>query len=393
MRFLITCISGHSHFHSMVPIAAAARRHGHEVIFATAAEMSSLVEGAGFRLEPCGPSRLRIRTELQRTGESSSDHGLPQPGPGNLFGAVVPRLRLPGLLDVVHRVVPDAVISESLDLAGPMAAELSGIQSFVQSIGPYHNSTTEELRDAVEPLYRQELGRTPAVQDIVEPYIDICPSELQSQAVQELSDILPVMLPTYHGTQSSAEPTSTARSGDHRLLISFGTVSNHALDEYHTVARTLAEQGWEVTLTVGPRGWFDWTTRPDSGERRLVAGVRLVDYVPLDTELPTTHLLIHHGGSNTLRAAIEHTVPALVIPQEKEQGRNARWIADQGLGVLLQPAEATPANVAAACRQLIDDDRISQRLVAARDAWLGMPSEEALLKVIGTRVATRKGHL
>jgi hypothetical protein len=43
--------------------------------------------------------------------------------------------------------------------------------------------------------------------------------------------------------------------------------------------------------------------------------VRVVDFVPLNALLPTCSAVVHHGGSGTFAAVLEHGVPQLIIPQ------------------------------------------------------------------------------
>ena len=150
-----------------------------------------------------------------------------------------------------------------------------------------------------------------------------------------------------------------------------------------------------MLVTLGPRGWFDWvhdantTGRPDGSD---AAGVRVVDYAPLDVELANTSVLVHHGGSNTIRAAIEFGVASPVIPQAAEQYRNARWIEANGLGTVLLPEQVTPDRVAHALGDLLADPRVSQATAAARAGWLALPPpEETMARVYVLGPLSRDG--
>jgi UDP:flavonoid glycosyltransferase YjiC (YdhE family) len=378
MRLLITCVSGYSHFYSLVPFAVAARERGHEVAFSSALELAPVVEAAGFPLLPAGPGRLRMRTDIMRLHRHEVSDDIRDWATGaRMFGDIAPGLRWRQLSGVVESYRPDLVVSEALEMAGPLVAKLQGLPHVFHSLGPYYPDSLDLLWERAAPLYRRHLGTGVALRDIVEPYLDVCPPALQTAAGRAIARSVPARLPAYHGAPQGP-PASQPPAGP-RVLITFGTVSNGALHRLNGSAAELGRSGLDVLMTLGPRGWFDWSWSAADGAAAapsapaLGPNVTTVDYVPLDRELLTASILIHHGGSNTMRAAIEFGVPMLVIPQGAEQYRNARWIADRGLGRMLLPAEVTPSAVSAAVSALLADTAVAERVAAARTAWLAMP--------------------
>jgi UDP:flavonoid glycosyltransferase YjiC (YdhE family) len=260
---------------------------------------------------------------------------------------------------------------------------MHGLPHVFHSIGPFHADSVALVWERAAPLYRSLLGADVTLSDVLTPYLDVCPPALQTGEGRALRGVLPAGLRAYHGADPA--PPDDRRTGGTggplRVLITFGTVSNDAIEGLAESARHLGRRGAEVVMTLGPRGWFDWSRATGGGGGGGRGGsvrspderVRVVDYVPLGAELPTTSVLIHHGGSNTTRAAIEHGVPMLVIPQGAEQYRNACWIAERGLGRMMMPSDVTPAAVVDCVLALAGDPATRERVAAARAAWLAMP--------------------
>jgi UDP:flavonoid glycosyltransferase YjiC (YdhE family) len=395
MRILFTCFSGNSHFYNTVPLAFVARAAGHEVTFSSAPDMAQVVAAAGFPFLPAGPGRLRMRAEILRSHADEISDDLRDWRVGaRMFGDIAPRLRWRRLAAAATGFRPDAIVSEALEFAGPLVARMLGIPHFMLSIGPFYRDSLEAVWERAEPLFQSLLGPSTTLDDLVAPYIDICPPTLQTPEGRMIAPVHPVRLRPYHG-KSATPAEMPAHSGRPRVLITFGTVSNRAIHGMYSTAARLAARGADVTLTLGPQGWFDWC-RPDAGQGATATGtpppgVRVVDYVPLDTALPATDVLVHHGGANTLRAALEYGVPALVIPQGAEQYRNARWTVHHGLGRMAMPEEATPQTVADTVLDLLADSSTARRLDAAGADWRAMPSPTDTLDAITRRSAAAKG--
>jgi UDP:flavonoid glycosyltransferase YjiC (YdhE family) len=379
MRMLLTCVSGHSHVNNMVPFAVAARARGHEVAFSSAVEVAPVVAAAGFDLLPAGPGRLRVRTEMMRSHRAEMSDKLRDWRTGaRMFGDIAPALRWKQLSTVVERYSPDVIVHESLEFAGPLVARLHGLPHVFHSIGPYHVGSMRMVWQRAEPLFQSILGSGSTLRDVVEPYLDVCPPQLQTAAGRRIGTAIRARFAAYHGSPPDAEQRSPG-TGRRRVLITFGTVSNDAIPGMFDAAQALGDRGIDVLLTLGPRGWFDWSWSTGAGEPAADpanpwgANVRAVEYVPLAEELQRTDVLIHHGGSNTMRAAIEFGVPALVIPHGAEQHRNARWLAEHGLGRMMMPAQVTAEAVVEQVDALLDDAVTRRRLAAARADWHAMP--------------------
>jgi UDP:flavonoid glycosyltransferase YjiC (YdhE family) len=386
VRFLFTCASGQSHFYNTVPLAFAARGLGHDVAYSSALELAPIVEAAGLPLLPAGPGRLRLRAAMTRSADIVGEPDLDDWTRGaTLFGRVAPTLRWRALSETVERFRPDAIVSEALELAGPLVALRLGIPHFTLSIGPYYADTMEQLWTQAAPLYREHVGADITQERVIGCYIDVIPPGLQTREGLRLADRILAGSRLYHGEGEKAPRDEAQRGSKPQALMTFGTVSNKALGAMRESAVRLSERGMDVLMTTGPDGWFDWSTVRSAESGAGDGAIRVVNYVPLDRELPRSAVLIHHGGSNTMRAAIGAAVPSLVVPQEAEQHRNARWALEHGLSLLLRPEAAEPSAVEGAVARLLEDTTFAERLGAARAEFSAMPSAEAAVEEMARR--------
>jgi UDP:flavonoid glycosyltransferase YjiC (YdhE family) len=396
MRILLTCVSGYSHVYNMVPLAVAARRLGHQVALSAPHEMAPVAERAGIPLLPSGPGRLRLRTEMIRRYADEMPRDLRDWRTGaRIFGDLAPRLRFDPLRAVLRDFRPHLVVSESLELTGPLVAEMEGIPHVFHSIGPFHADSMGLVWERAQAFYREHLGSEVGPETVLEPYLDVWPRALQADTLRSIRRSIPIRLAAYHGGGPAGPDAAPAPSpdADPRVLITFGTVSNAAVDDVVESARALGRAGLETLVTLGPRGWFDFSrglpAATSDGPARTPIGPRAaaVDYIPLDAELPRTDVLVHHGGGNTMRAALEYGIPSVVIPQAAEQVRNADRIAACGLGLMLEPAQADPDRIVTAVSLALSDRGIRDRVAAARAAWHAMPPPEVAMNQLAGLIA------
>ena len=111
----------------------------------------------------------------------------------------------------------------------------------------------------------------------------------------------------------------------------------------------------------------------------LPANVAVEAYVPQAQVLPHTDLVVCHGGSGTMLAALAAGVPVVSLPQGADQFVNAPWWARSGAVAVLQPAEVDPASLAACISATLADAdrRAAARAVAEEIAAMPPPSELA----------------
>ena len=82
------------------------------------------------------------------------------------------------------------------------------------------------------------------------------------------------------------------------------------------------------------------------------AHVRVERYVPQADVLPRASLVVSHGGSGSVLAALAHGVPLVLLPMGADQPYNAARCETLGVARSLDVIDATPGDVrdAAAAR-------------------------------------------
>jgi MGT family glycosyltransferase len=84
-----------------------------------------------------------------------------------------------------------------------------------------------------------------------------------------------------------------------------------------------------------------------------VPNVAVVGFAPHAALLPHTDLMITHAGLGTIAAAVDHGVPLVCTPMERDQPLNAARVADLGAGVVA--SDHTPGAIAEAVEAVLAD--------------------------------------
>ncbi|WP_370657259.1 nucleotide disphospho-sugar-binding domain-containing protein [Frankia sp. ArI3] len=142
------------------------------------------------------------------------------------------------------------------------------------------------------------------------------------------------------------------------VVISFGTVNGRVSGEFlRTCAAALRALGDGVQAVIAdPLDAVDPAAVPDGG---IAAR-----FLPLVDLLPRAAAVVCHAGHNTVCEALGHGVPLVVAPIRDDQPVIAQQVVEAGAGIRLRFARATPAIVASAVRDVLDDPRY--RSAAAR---------------------------
>lgn len=359
MRILFTACPMFGHVNTLLPLALAAQRAGHEVAVATGADFAAHVERRGLAAWAVGPT-------YEEAG------GAPR-SPADFVAAAGKRA-----VDLVPRAVdwaPDLVVHEESELAGLIAAVRVGTRHAVHGLGIAALGVWEAFADPV-----RELGRNWGMPDLVgdlrgSPYLSICPPALRPAGQPVWEQIRPLR-PAF-GQPAAGERLPAAVSALPRartVHLTLGTVFPTAPGVLDAAIAGLRELFVNVVVTVGP----------GVDPRRLGAQPRhvLVErYLPHGLLLPRCSLVVSQGGAGILLGALANGLPQLVLPQGADQFGNAAAAQRTGAALALGPDELTADAVADAAARLMTEPGFATAARAVASEIAAMPSPD---DVIGT---------
>jgi UDP:flavonoid glycosyltransferase YjiC (YdhE family) len=164
------------------------------------------------------------------------------------------------------------------------------------------------------------------------------------------------------------------------MTLGFSGRESHGLEASpQDLLDAVADLDVEVVAT------FDARQAPD----KVPDNVRLVDFVPLGTLLPSCSAIVHHGGPGTFATALEHGVPQLIVPGRywhiKWWGgvAEANGLEDQGAGLYLaDSAHITPQLVREGLLKILDDPSYGRNAERLRREWAGLPSPNEIVPAL-----------
>jgi UDP:flavonoid glycosyltransferase YjiC (YdhE family) len=352
MRILFSAAPMFGHVNPVLPLAVAARRAGHEVVFATGPALVPYVERYGL-------ATWAVDSPPNPTNTDWVAHFLAVAGS-----------RVDGLRPRAEAWRPDVVVHEETDLAGAVVAHATGARHVVHGLGPM---PPIQLWDVVAPaLDRLLAGTTAATRRAT--YLDICPPALQPPGPRLWSDTQPlrpvVGLPS-DGDRLPFTDLPYARTAH----LTLGTVFHGSTDVLAAAIAGLTRQpDLNVVVATGPG------TAPDAFGPQP-PHVVLAPYVPYGLLLPHCDLVVAHGGAGTTFGALAHGLPQLLLPQGADQHRNAHAAAAAGVALVLEAV--TEDGVAAAAARLLGDAAFGERARIVQASIAAMPAPD---HVVGLRL-------
>ncbi len=137
------------------------------------------------------------------------------------------------------------------------------------------------------------------------------------------------------------------------IYISLGTVHNMKADFYRACYAAFAELPYQVIMSVGRQTDI-------AGLGACPANFLVRNWVPQLEVLKRARLFISHGGMNSINESLYFDVPLLMVPQQIEQGYNARRIQRFGAGLTLPAERVEPAALRRMTLTILDDERYAQ---------------------------------
>jgi UDP:flavonoid glycosyltransferase YjiC (YdhE family) len=380
VRVLLTTQPTYGHWHPLVPLARALERAGHEVAFASTPAACATISANGFLCFPVGVDETaeERRQRLARLAEI----------PGTERAAVMwtdyfagrwAELSLPDLLAIGQEWCPDLLVRENAEFAGRIVAECLNIPHATLQVAAYR----PHLHDLIAPnldRLRISVGLSAAPpEEMLHRYLLISPVPLS------LQDPTNPLQPTAHSIlYAGFDASSDDRLPDWveqlpdlpTLYATLGTVVNHNTHILQAILDGLRDEPVNVILTTGLN--IDpalFGAQPSH--------IHIERYIPQSLLMPHTDLVINHGGSGTVRDALKHGLPMVIIPVEADQFVNTKRCAELGVAWTIAPDRRTPEAIREAAQKVLQDPsyrRNAQKVRAEMEALPGLDYAVELLE-------------
>ena len=371
MRVLVVSAPGVGHVFPMVPLTWALRAAGHDVLVATSSD-ALVVADAGLPVVDVLPG-VDIREQFTKIREEDpalfaelSSRRMADIREMGEFLPVLSRPLLPGVLAAAERFRPDVVLQGVLGGVGLIAAAKLGVPWVGHGFGFARGGGVPELfREHMAAEFEEHGVELPERR----AYVDVAPPSMLAGEPEGWS----MRYVPYNG--GGIEPSWLGQAGDRpRVGVTLGTVAPEmsGLGPVERIIAAASEVDAEFVLALGDKVDLD-------GLGTLPPNVRAAGWVPLNSLLATSSLLIHHGGAGTAMTPLAMGVPQLVAPSGADRYINAAAVHNHGVGLQVEETELDARVIS----QLLDEEkfRVKAAEVGAEIAALPSPAE------IATRIA------
>jgi MGT family glycosyltransferase len=174
---------------------------------------------------------------------------------------------------------------------------------------------------------------------------------------------------------------------DHPLVyFTLGTIFNlESGDLFERVLAGLSELPVSVVVTVGPE------VEPETLGPQP-ANVRVAQYVPQSLLLRHCDLVVSHAGSGSVVGALAHGLPMVLLPIGADQPLNAARCIALDIARVLDPFEATSADVASATEEVLADVRYRRNAQRVQAEIAALPGPEHALHLLEQLTRRLPGH-
>lgn len=363
MRILLSSGPLYGHVNTMLPLALAAQRAGHEVIFATGADMAAHVRAHNLHTWATGPTH--------------ADAGGNQQASWLAYFESTAKQRMPELLVRAMEWRPHLVIHEETEMAGTAIAAATGARQVVHGLGLMPpRKLWGMFIDAIERVARPWVPLDAGASLRQATYLQICPPAFQSPAPHGWKRVLPLRPAAGMPKEGERLPADVAALGGRPLVhLTLGTVFNEARDVLEHAIAGLRALPVDLAVTVGPGGDpARFGPQPPH--------VVLARYVPHALLLPHCRLVVSQGGAGIMFSALSHGLPQLVLPQGADQFMNAEACRRAGAGLVLMPGEVTAQSVRGAAERLLADPSFTGQARVVRSQIEAMPDAAAMIETL-----------
>ncbi|HET8951126.1 MAG TPA: glycosyltransferase [Solirubrobacteraceae bacterium] len=355
MRILFAFAGGQGHFDPLVPLARAAAAAGHDVAVAGRADMLEAIRERGFEaiLSPGTAPDPAARMPLKPYDPVDEDRALRE-----WYAGTLARDRAAALIGIARDLRADRIVHDEADFGAAVAAERLGVGSASVLVILAASFVRPDV--VAEPLaaLRAAHGLTAAA----------APGAGHGAPGALVLSPFPPSLRAVPGAIAFRSGDPPAADGD-AVYLTLGTVFNAESGDLFTRALAgVRELGVPVVATTGRQ-----VDPAELGPQP--PHVRIQRWIPQSELLPWCHAVVSQGGSGIAMGALAHGLPSVLLPVGADQPHTAAVLESLGAAVVLNPLTATPVDVAAAVRRVLDEPafgvaarRVRKELLALRSA-------------------------
>jgi MGT family glycosyltransferase len=159
------------------------------------------------------------------------------------------------------------------------------------------------------------------------------------------------------------------------IYATLGTAINTRTEILGAFVEALRDERVNLVVTVGRDGDPDqFGPQPPN--------VRIGRYIPQTLLFPRCDLVISHGGSNTMLAALAHGIPQVMVPITADQPENAERCAAAGVARMVSLAEATAASIREAALAVLSDPSYRRAAERTRDEMAALAGPDEVMRLL-----------
>ncbi|GAB2755198.1 nucleotide disphospho-sugar-binding domain-containing protein [Amycolatopsis magusensis] len=431
MRVLVTGFPHVTHLNHLIPHAQALQAEGHEVVVAcppgaeeqiVAAglpavktgepEPHSLQNWAKYGLLPSPEEMEELAVKLDLSGDERDNWDAYYQF--FLFSARYylppePREDIDNLIAFAKQWQPDLVLWESWFPCGGVVAKAAGaasgrvlngpdyggwaIEKFAERVAEGHETPVNPLEISLRAL--ADRHGVDVDDDVLLGHFTIDAIPAESMRLSRNISTVPVRWVPYNGGSVLPEWLHE-RPQRPRVALTVG-VSTRAYHEGVDLIPKVFEaiEGLDIEV-IGTFNENQLVGAPPVPEN-----LRVVDYVPLTSLLPTCVAAIHHGGSGSFVATLAAGIPHVIADTEEPQRMvfsgegesisvtvtersvdawlTARLVKETGAGVQINRITQSAAEIRAALLAVLNDPSYADAAKSMHDAWLARPTPAGII--------------
>ena len=377
MRLLFATTSGAGHVGPLLPVARAAERAGHEILFAATPEAERHLARAGFRRRGVAAPAPDDLAEVWARLQAAPPHETMAGALRDMFARCYGAAALPGMLAAVGNWRPDMVIRESTEFASAVAADRFGVPHVRVGI-----TLSTALEDSALALAAPGLDELRASVGLgPDPGAAALRRTLLLTQAPRAMEPAPAPEPAWARRFHDLQAAGPASWDEPCVYVSLGTEApgegwSFFPRLYRQLAHALADLDVPVLMTIGDR-------RDPAELGPLPPAVRVEQWVPQAAAMRHALAMVGHGGSGSTLGALAAGVPQAIVPLFADQPLNAERVAAIGAGIALaDDPEHGPAGLAEAVHALLDDPRYTAAAGAVAAEIAALPGVDAIIAVL-----------